>query len=264
MPIDFEKLPSDEHLTFYVGPTATGVLGITDVGEPLADELNNTGGTSGMLNASVSVSWNDWSFGLDASETLSEPSLADASTYEEFGQSNFGGSVSFWMPLEYDDNSNQHSLVYDLTDIPLTRLDAATRLDGEVKTSVPAANGDFVSAFRVQTNGEVNPFTPGESKRRTVSFLPKSEFSNFVVVGDHAITAIEPASFGAGTKGRIRASQQGRDTTNYLRFTTDDASVIQVYPGGAYKVTGVAEATATVTVTDPETGDNDTVAVTVS
>lgn len=264
MALPFEKLFSNKNMTVWMGPTASGALGITDVGEPLADELNNTGGTSGMVNISQSISWNDYSFGMEASETLNEPSIADASTAEEFGQSNFGGSMSFYYARAYDDNSNLHSVTYDLTDVPWTALDVATRLDGEVNYTVPAANGDFVSDFRVQTDGEVNPFTPGESKRRTVSFLPKSDFGAFVVVGDHAVTGLPPATFAAGDKGRIRASQQGRDTTNYLIFTTDDASVIEVSPGGAFEVTGVATDTAAVTITDPVTGDNDVVAVTVS
>ncbi|MGG7128915.1 hypothetical protein ACQPUH_15370, partial [Clostridium perfringens] len=106
----------------------------------------------------------------------------------------------------------------------------------------------------------------GESKRRTVTFWNKSDFSHFTVVGDHAITAIPPATtpWAAGTKARIRASQQDRDTTNRLSFSTSDAAVIQVYPGGFYEITGATATTATVTIEDKETGDTATVTVTVT
>ena len=262
--LDYEKTPANKNTGFWLGPTATGALGITDIAEPTADEINNTGGTSGMQSAAASTSWNDFAFGMQASETLNEPSMADASTAEEFGRYNFGGSVSFYLPAVWDDNSNQHSVIYDLTDIPGTGLDAAMRIDGETLNTVPAAAGDLMSTFRVETDGETNPFTAGESKRRTVSMLQKSEFAHLTVVGPHTITAIEPASFVASSKGRIRASVGARDYTNALDFTTSDAAVIQVYPGGFFTVTGTAADTATVTITDPDTLDTVDVAVTVT
>ncbi len=262
--LGFEKCPADQRTTVWMSPTASGAVGITDVAVPLAAELNNTGGTSTVINASASVSWNDYSFGTQASETLNEPSFADAATYQTFGQANYGGSMSFWMPAAYDDNSNLHSLVYDLTDEPGALLDIAVRQDGDVLTSVAAANGDFVSVYRVELDSETNPFTPGESKRRTVDFLQKSEFSHLTIVGAHTITAIPPGSFAAGSKGRIRASVQSRDYTCALQFSTSDATVIDVYPGGFYKVTGTASDAATVTITDVEAGTSTPVSVTVS
>lgn len=266
MPIDFEKTPSDQRVTVWVGPSGGTTLGITDIGEPLAAELNNTGGTSGIQSASQSISWNDWDFGTQASEVLNEPSLADASTYEEFGQNNFGGGISFYYPEAYDDNSNQHSVIYDLTDQPGELNDIAIRIDGDRLASVAAADGDFVSTYRVQGEGEQNPFTPGESKRRTVNYLPKTGFAHLVVVGDHAITAIPNATtpYKTLTKNRLRAAQQNRDVTNYLRWTTTDANVIDIYPGGFYRVTGAAASTATVNATDPLTGDTVAINVTVT
>lgn len=264
MPIDFEKTPANEHIAVWIGPSGGTTLGITEIGEPLAVELNNGGGTSGMQRAAQSISWNDWDFGTQASEVLNEPSLADSATFEEFGQANYGGGVSFYLPEEYDDNSNQHSVIYDLTDIPGSLNDIAVRIDGATRESLPAADGDFVSAYRVQGEAEQNPFTPGESKRRTVNYLQKSDFAHLTIVGDHAITALEPASFGAGERGRIRATVQDRDYTNALRFTSSDPDVIQVYPGGFYEVIGAASDTATITIEDADTGDIDTISVTVT
>ena len=264
--LDYTKLPADNRHIVWIGPSRDTTLGITDVAEPLAAEINNTGGTSGMVPASQSISWNDYSFGTQASEVLNEPSLADSASYEEFGQENYGGDMSFYYPEAYDDNSNLHSLIYDLTDIPGERQDVAVRVDGDVETTEPAADGDFVSIYRVQGVAEANPFTPGESKRRTVTFWNKSDFSHFTVVGDHAITIIPPGTtpWAVGRKGRIRASQQDRDTTNRLSFTTSNAATVQVYPGGFYEILGAAAATATITVTDPETGDTATQSVVVT
>src|SRR5690606_23148704 len=130
MPMDYEKLPADRTTTVWIGPSGTAT-GVADVDEPTAAELNNTGGVSGMQPASQSISWNDWDFGTQASEVTNEPSLADAATYEEFGQSNYGGNISFYYPAEYDDNSNLHSNIYDLTHTPGELHDLAVPSDRE-------------------------------------------------------------------------------------------------------------------------------------
>jgi hypothetical protein len=263
MPMDYTKVPSDKRVTVFMGPGATGAVGITDVGEPLAAELNNTGGTSMVINASPSISWNDWDFGIQASETVNEPSFADEATFEEFGQTNYGGDFSHFLPREYDDASNNHSLVYDLTDEQNTELDVALRIDGDVLNTTAAVDGDLVSVYRVATDSEQNPFTPGESKRRTVGTYPLGELSHFIPVGDQAITVIG-GTYTAGSKGRIRAKIQGRDVTCMLDFSSDDPEVILVYPGGFFEITGVATDTATVTISHPYTSDIATVNVVVA
>lgn len=267
--LDYKKLPINRegsNLTVWIGPSGGSTLGITDLDQPAAVELNNTGGTSGVRMASPSISWNDWDFGTQASEINNEPSLADSSNYEEFGASNYGGNISFYYPREYDDNSNLHSIIYDLTDIPGTINDIAIRLDGEKPTDQPAANGDYVSTYRAQGNSEDNPFTPGESKRRTVGFSKKGGFAHYTIVGPHTITAVPPATapWLAGKKARLRATVQGRDYTNALRFSTSDADVVAIYPGGFYEVTGDAADTATITITDEGAGTSATVSVTVT
>ena len=266
MALDFEKTPADQRQTVWIGPSGGSTLGITDVHEPLAAEINNTGGTSGVQPASQSLSWNDYDFGTQASEVLNEPSLADAATFEEFGQSNYGGGMSFFLPEEYDDNSNLHSVIYDLTDIPGVLNDVISRIDGDTLTTVAAADGDFVSVYRVQGEAEQNPFTPGESKRRTVIYIQKSDFAHNTIVGAHTLTAIVPATdpWDVGRKARLRASVQDRDYTSALSFTTDDSTVVQVYPGGFYEVTGVAAETANITIEDVETGETVVVPVVVT
>lgn len=256
--MNYTKLPADQHVTIWLSP-GDAPLGVEDVQTPTEAEINNTAG-SGMLNASPSISWNDFDFGFEASETSTEPSLADVSTYEDFGATNFSGSMSFFMPLDYDDNSNLHSLVYDLTDTLGESIDVVKRIDGATRTNVPAADGDFVSVFRTKISGETNNFAPGESVRRTVPFTNNGDFSHYTIVGDHTITAIPPASFAEGDVGRIRATVQDRDYTNALHFGTSDADVIRVTRGGFYEVTGTG--TATVTITDREAGTSTTVEVT--
>lgn len=218
-----------------------------------------------MLNWSPSISWNDWGFGQDASETLNSPSFADESTYEEFGARNYGGEVSFFYPKEYDDNSNNHSLVYDQTDTPGTSLDVVVRIDGETRTTVAAADGDIVHVFRTMTDAETNVLQQPDEYRRTVGLLNQGDAEFYTIVGAHTITTSLPATpWAAGKKGRIQGVVQDRDYTNALSFSSSDADVVQVYPGGFYEVVGTASDTATITIRDAAAGTSTTATVTVT
>lgn len=261
MTLDFKKNPSDRRVGVWMSPTASGALGITDVHEPLADEINNVGGASGMLNIADNVDWNDWSFGSQASETTNQPSLADAGTFQEFGNSNFGGSMSHRTPRVFG-SGDLHDLVYQMTKEPGTLLDVVIRIDGDVLNSEPVADGDLVSVYRVERDAETNPFTPGEIKRYTNDYLQRSEFSHMIPAGDQAITAIEPSGWAEGDKGRLRASIQGRDMTTLLRFSSSDNEVVTIRDNGIYEVVGTG--TATITISHPHTADTATVNVTVA
>lgn len=264
--LNFTKLASNKKTTLWIGPSGGTTLGITDVEEPLAAEINNTGGTSGMLNASKATSWNDMDFGVQESETTNEPSLADDSNYEEFGVRNYGGGMSFYYPQAYNDPSNLLSDVYILTKTLGDRNDIVIRVDGNVASDQPAANGDFVSVYRAEVSSEGNPFTPGESKRRTVDFAAMGDFDYFTVVGTHTLVAIPPATdpWDEGRKARLRVSIQGRDVTNKMEFRSTDPTVVEVYSDGSYEVVGDAADTASIIITEPGTDNTVTQAVTVT
>lgn len=262
--MDFEKMRANKNIGIWIGQTSSAT-GVQDVAEPQANEINE-GGTGGMLNAAVSTSWNDFDFGTQEAETSSDPSFADESTFEDLGAAQWGGGISFYYPQDYDDNSNQHSLIYDMTDTPWEHKDIVLRIDGN-KNNVtqPVADGDFVSVYRTWVDSETNVTDATEAYRRTVGFQMRGDASFYTIVGDHTISEIEaPAGWAAGTKARLRAEVQDRDYTNALSFSTSDASVVRVYPGGFYEVTGTSGATATITIEDREAGTSTTVAVSVS
>lgn len=260
---DYKRLRSDRHVGIWGGPTGSGAIGITDTATPLATEINNNGGSSLMLNWAPSVSWNDYDFGVQESETLNDPSFADAATYTEFGAKNYGGGVSFYKPAKWDDNSNNHSLVYDQTDVPRTKMDVVLRIDGE-KNNVtdPAADGDFVHVFRTITDSDTNVWAQPDAHRRTVGFLSQGDAEFYTIVGTHAITADATLSATAGDTGRIQAGVQDRDYSGALLFTSSDTTVFQVARGGHYKA--VAAGSATVTIEDEAAGTTATVTVTVA
>lgn len=250
------KLPSDQHVTVWLGPKGS----VADPDKPTAVEIN------AMTMASPSISWNDFDFGLQASETTNDPSLADVSNYTDFGQANFGGSMSFYYPKEYDDNSNLHSVVYDLTDIPWTELDVVIRIDGAIKTSVPAADGDFVSVFSVMTDGEANSLQGADALRRTVSMLQQAAFAHRTVVGAHTLS-VTPAA-GTVKVGEAIALKVEVGTTvkrvytNAVSYRSSDPTKALVSPNGVVK--GVAAGEVTITVEDKGAGTTTTATITVT
>lgn len=258
---DYTRLKSDRHVTVWGGPTGTGAIGITDTATPEAAEINNAGSASLMLNWSPSISWNDYDFGVQESESLNDPSFADASTYTEFGAKNYGGGISFYKPAKWDDNSNNHSLVYDQTDEMWTRMDVAVRIDGEKKTDLAAANGDFIHTFRTMIDGDQNVWGQPDAHRRTVGFLSQGDAEFYTIVGPHAITATSPTP-DVGDRGRIQAVVQDRDYSGALLFTSDDSSVLEIERGGHWKA--VSAGTANVLIEDEAAGTSTSIAVTVS
>lgn len=263
---NYDRLKSSRHITVWGGPTGSGAVGIADTAVPTAAAINNTGGASLMLNYSPSISWNDSDFGIQESETLNDPSYADAATYTEFGATNYGGGYSFYLPSKWDDNSNNHSLVWDQLRTPRTKIDLVVRIDGAKRTTVPAADGDFVHVFRTITDSDATAWGQPDAYRRTIGFLSQGDAEFYTIVGDHAITALPPATdpWKEGKIARLRGIVQDRDYTNKLSFRSSDPAVVQISAGGHYKVTGTSGETATITIDDDAAGTTQTVAVTVT
>lgn len=258
--MDYIKLQSDERVGVFMSPSG-GALGVADVAQPTEAELNNTGGASGMIPLSQSISWNDIELpGVQESESITEPSLADAATYVEFGPTSTGGTLSFFEPSEWDDLSNEHTIVHDLTkDIRAIR-DVAVRIDGDTDALAPFEDGQYVSVSRQQLMSDANPFNLSESVRRTVGMTGKGDFSHYTIVGSHTLTAIEPDDgYAVGVPTRIRVEVQGREYTNALTFRTDDPEVVGVYPGGF--VMPVSAGEANIIIRDNDAGTETTVAI---
>ena len=63
---NYERMSSDCHITVLLAPTG-GATGVQNLFAPTANELT-VGGAAGTQNASRSISWNDFDWGIQASE----------------------------------------------------------------------------------------------------------------------------------------------------------------------------------------------------
>ena len=213
------------------------------------------------LDISDSISWNDFDFGLQASNTIDDPAITAIGKVSDRGAAQFGGGLSFYYPGAFGDASNDYSLTYDALDQPRTRGFLVIRIDGE--ESSPLANtGDLVHVFRVMTDGYAESITGEEAFRYTISFLSQGDLAVRTVLGGGTVVTPATLTVATGAKSRLNATVGGRVYTNGVKWTTSDATKATVSSAGV--VTGVAAGSVTITATYEATGNTDTTAVTVS
>lgn len=252
--LDYTKLTSNGHVTvLWAAPGS-----FNNWKSPTADELNSA------LNVSSSISWNDFGFGVQASNTQNDPSLADMGNRTDRGASQYGGAISFYYPGAFDDDTNAYSLTFDAVAVPRTLGYIVVRIDGNKATTQAFASGDFVHVMEVMTDGQTNVITGEEAFRYTVNMLQQGSLEVYTVVRSGTVTVVTPSTLAvdAGDSARLTATANGRDYTNGVVWSTSDATKATVSNAGV--VTGVAAGSATITATFAQTGATDTTAVTVS
>lgn len=253
--LDYTKLTSNGHVTvLWAAPGS-----FANWQSPTATELNSS------LNISSSISWNDYGFGVQASNTQNDPSLADIGNRTDRGASQYGGAISFYYPGAFDDNSNAYSLTFDAVAVPRTMGYIVVRIDGNKLTTQPFAAGDYVHVMEVMTDGQANVITGEEAFRYTVNMLQQGSLEVYTVVRATTVTVlVAPAVLtkSVGDVERLLGTANGREYTNGLKWTTSDAAVAEVSEAGVVKAIG--SGSATITATFEQTGAVDTASITVS
>ena len=221
---------------------------------PTAVEINAS------LDVSDSISWNDFDFGLQASNTIDDPAITAIGKVSDRGASQFGGGVSFYYPGAFGDASNDYANTYDAMDQPRTKGFLVIRVDGDNIGSSTASNGDLVSVYRVMTDAYSEVITGEEAFRYTVSFLSQGDLAVRTVVGGTTpvITTAAPA-ISAGESLALEATVGGRIYTNGLKWTSSNPTAASVSSAGV--VTAHTTGTVTITATYEATGNTDTVLV---
>lgn len=248
------KVPASGNIRVWFGLTNA----FTNFEAPTATELN------ACLDISDSISWNDFDFALQASNTIDDPAITAIGKVSDRGASQFGGGISFYYPGAFGDASNDYSVTYDALDQPRTIGYIVMRMDGEQPLAAAAA-GDLVEVFKVMTDGFAESITGEEAFRYTVSFLSQGDLAvRAVVKGATAIAVVTPATLAVavGASSRLSATVDGRIYTNGVAWSSSATDKASVSTAGV--VTGVAAGTANIIATYEATGATDTTAVTVS
>ncbi len=221
------------------------------------------------------ISWNDYDFGVSASNTTNDPSLAAKSNVADRGAMQYGGGISLYLPGDASDTSNHHKVTYDLLAAPRTLGWLTVQIDGELsETNTPpytggltqtAADGDLIDVYKVMTAGYAHAITGEEAFRETITFLPQGEaYINAVVSASAPTVVLTPATATPAPDAviAVKATVNGRPFTRGVRWTTSDAAVATVSQNGIVTIVGDASDTATITATYLGASDDATLTVT--
>jgi len=224
--------------------------------KPTVAEVNAT------LDVTDSVAWADFSFGNQASNQVSDPSIADTGNVQARGFAQFGGTISFFYPRQYNNTADANSQTFEALDVPGTIGYILIRADGVV-TPVggrTAVAGDFWHIYKVQSDGWADVNVGETNFKYTITFQPQGDLATNVYVNTAAaVTASITGgnAFTVGQKKPIVAYLTGRQvhTDGYpgrFVYTSSDSTKASVDANGV--VIGVAAGAATITVTDALSG----------
>jgi hypothetical protein len=228
---------------------------------PTAAEIN-----AGAVNVTSSVSWANYSFGSQASNQTSDPSMADVGNTQTRGFAQFGGTISFFYPLNYTDSSNENLITFEALDVPRTLGYVLIRIDGKKSTVGQAAvNGDFLRVYKVMTDGWSDVNTGEENFKYSITFQPQGDVWTNVVVGPVTVVtpvAIGTAAYTVGGKTALGTYITGRQLDlatgiyngypGWFNWTSSAPNIATVDKNGVVK--GVAAGAASITATWPLTG----------
>lgn len=228
--------------------------------KPTVAEVNAT------LDITDSVSWNDLGFGTQASNQVSDPSVADIGNVQTRGFAQFGGAMSFFYPRAYNNTADANSNTFEALDQVGTLGYVLIRSDGRITPAGGrlAIAGDFWDIYKVMSDGWADVNTGETGFKYTITFLPQGDLwvnanVNTAVTVTASITGGN--SFTIGQKKPAVAYLAGRQvhTDGYpggFSWTSSDTTKATVDANGV--VIGVAAGSATITATWVASGTSST------
>lgn len=239
--------------------------------------------TVAELNASrditCDIAWDGFSFGAQASNQTSDPSLCDVGNRQTRGFAQFGGSISIFLPNTYwplDPTNTTQGTFYALgtpgtVGYLIIRVDGRKTTAGAADAAKPAVAGDFISIYKVMSDGYSDVNTGDVNFKTAITFQPQGDlWVNSIV--DTAPTIATPAPIGAanlvsptgktplGTywTGRQLAAAAGfwSGYPGWFTFSTTTPTTVSVDKNGVMRA--LAPGAFSIIATDPITGISST------
>lgn len=235
--------------------------------KPTVAELNAS------ANVTTSIAWENFSFGSQASNQTSDPSIGDVGNVQTRGFAQFGGTASFFYPFDYSDTSNPLLTTFNLIRTPRTvgylvfRVDGLKTTAGSGDKEKDAVANDFVSIYKVMSDGWNDVNTGENAFKYTITFQPQGDLWINALVAT-TVTVVTPVAIGTpdyvspGGKTPLGTYLTGRQLAavagewngypGWFDWTSSDPSVASVDRNGV--VTALAAGTADIVATDKNTG----------
>jgi hypothetical protein len=249
------RLPASGNIRVYWSPTSS----ISNYLAPTAAELN----AAGVVDITDAISWNDFNYFLQASNTIDDPAISATGKVSDLGAMQFGGQLSFYYPKSFADVTNRYKSVYDLFFSPRTTGYMIFRIDGKHSTDVVTSGEqtivatDVVQIFKVMTDGFNESITGEDAFRYTINFQAQSLAAPRVIVqgGSAPVTTIVSNDAPITTLSRtvlngpfkLSAKVDGRYMTTNVTWTSTNPDKATVSAAGVVKP--IAAGTTTITAT---------------
>lgn len=223
---------------------------------------------SEAVENSKSIAWEGYSFGAQASNQTADPGWADTGNTQTRGFAQFGGTISHYFPSNYSNLADDNVITFLAFERPLTlgyliiRADGLkTTADAPDKSKPPVAN-DFVSVYKVITDGWSDTNTGENAFKYAITFVPQGDIWINAVVAT-TVTVATPAPVGtpdysvggktpltSSKNGRVLASVAGQwaGTPGWFNWESSDSAVASVDQNGV--LTGNAAGTTSVIARD--------------
>jgi len=223
--------------------------------------------TPAEINATVdvtrSVAWDSFGFGTQASNTNSDPSIADKGNVQARGFAQFGGAISLFYPSNYTDTTDGNLITFQAFEEPLTLGYLLLKVDGELtpETNHNAAAGEFWQVYKVISDGWADSVTGENNFKYAITFQPQGDIYADLIVGVATVTTPAPvgtADYAVGGKTPLSTYVTGRklydvpaEFTGYpgwFSWTSSAPDIASVDANGV--VTALAAGTANITATE--------------
>lgn len=250
-------------VTLWVAPVST----IEDINKITATEINSA------VNITSATSWSDTTYPTaEASEDVSDRSLADVGNASSRGKANYKAELTLFYPTDVKDQTSEYAKAWNVFRKTRERLVLIARV-GQAKYNEPARAGQWYSAFLLMNSTYKNNTEGDSSVKYTVKFLTQGQLRVNGLVrggggggGEGDDATIEPSgavNLSVGTHKRIHVkAYTGKRVTTACEFKSDHPEFATVSTAGV--ITGVNAGLATITATHPSISTELKVQVTVA
>jgi len=232
--------------------------GIANINAPTAAEI------AAGVALSPAIAWENYELAASESDAVDDRGILDKGNASSRGAAQFGGTVSYFRPVDPTDVTDPYSTAFAAFRTPRAYGYLITRVlqnvEGEHSTFVA---GNDISVFYFVADTFIDDTEGDDSVKFTVNYQPQGQLAVYTKVagGTIAVTPTTLAS-GAGDVDKAVATVDAQDVSAGATWTTSDPEVAGVNAHGV--INSVAVGTATITATYPGATGTAEVAVTVS
>lgn len=235
--------------------------GVANPASPTAAEIN----AGQWLTPAVAFDGSTFPNATDSND-VDDRGWLDAGNASTRGYEQYEATLNFFRPRDLGNVTSDYVQVFEAMRLSGVKGYLVTRVlqRNTSPVNVPAAAGDWISVYKVQSDAVVDDTEGEDSYKYAVNFLPQGGIYVYTQVKTAAPVVVAPAtiSVAEGAYALATATLLGKSITQGATWTSSDPDVATVSPNGV--VLGVSDGTATISASHPAATAAGTTTVTVA